>query len=140
MIAGKAPTVGRLPAAERGQQEARARYVTDFGLREDRLIRGDRDVGGELVPETGPHRPTIDGGDDRFAQPPHMLPFDDALALAALTIFDEFGNRLAGRIGIASAGFVLALVEAGAERGAGAGEDHDPDRAVVVRLVEGAVQ
>src|SRR3954468_3818587 len=113
MIAGKAPTVGRLPTAERGQQETRARYVTDFGLCKHGLVGGDRDVGGELVPETGTHRPAIDGRDDRLAKAPHVLPFDDALALAALAIFDELGDRLAGRIGIPPAGLVLALVEPG---------------------------
>ena len=87
------------------------------------------------------HRPAVDGGDDRLAEPPHVLPFDDALAVAALPIFDEFGDRLAGRIGIARVpDLFVALVEAGAEGGAGAGQDDDPDRAVGVRLVEGAVQ
>jgi len=69
-------------------------------LREHGLIRRDRDVGGELVPEARPHRPAVDRRDDGLAQPPHMRPIDDPLAVPAMTIFDEFRDRLSGRVGI----------------------------------------
>ena len=96
MVAGQAPAVGVFPSAQRGHQEARVGDVAHFWLGENRLVRRDRDVGGELVPEAAAHRPAVDRGDDRCAEPPHVLPLPDALAVALVPIADEFRDRLAG--------------------------------------------
>src|SRR5262249_49045988 len=83
----------------------------------------------------------VDRGDDRLSQPPHMRPQRDALGVGALPELDEIGERLALGINVPWGGFVaLALVVAGAESAAGAGEDDDADGAVGVRPVEGAMQ
>src|SRR5262249_11600940 len=140
MVTGQRPAVGSLPAAQRRQEKARAGNVPHLGLREHRLVGRDRDVSRELVPEARTHGPAVDRGDDRLAEPPHVRPVSDALALPAVAIFDELGDRLPGRIGIAPAGLVGALVEAGAERLAAAGEYDYAHRTVAVSLVEGAVQ
>ena len=107
MIAGQRPAVCRLPAAQRGEQEARFGDVAHLRLREHRLVGRDGDVGGELIPEAAAHRPAVDGGDDRLAEPPHMLPFGDAAAVVALPVLDEFGDafcprdrRLRGPLGV----------------------------------------
>src|SRR5262249_44633086 len=62
------------------------------------------------------------------------------LALPAVAILDELGDRLAGRIGVAPPRLVVALVEAGTERVAAAGQDDHAHRRIDIGLVEGAVQ
>src|SRR5262245_48179323 len=70
-----------------------------------------------------------------------MGPLPGPAAIVALPIFDGPGVRFALRIGMPRAGLSgLTLVVAGAEGAAGAGEDDHADRAVGIRLVEGAMQ
>ena len=69
-----------------------------------------------------------------------MLPLRDALAIAAVPVLDELGDRLAGGIGVALAVRRRLLVEAGAERGAGAGQHDHLHVRIGVGLVEGAMQ
>src|SRR5260221_14171700 len=114
--------------------------MTDLGLRETRLIGCDGDVGGELVQKTPAHRPAVYRRNDRLPQPPHMRPVLHPPSVGALPELDIIGKRFAARIGMPGAGRRLALVIAGAERAAGAGEDDHAHGTIGVRLVEDAVQ
>ncbi len=140
VVAGQRPAVGGLPAAQRAEQEGGVGDVAHFRLREHRFLGRDRDVGRELVPEAAAHGPAVDRRDDRLAEPPHVHPERDPVTVAALPILDVVGDRLALRVGMARAGLRVALVVAGREGAAGAGEDDHPYRAVGVGLVEGAVE
>ena len=69
-----------------------------------------------------------------------MGPIDDAAPLPPMAVLDELGDRFAGRIRIAPPGFVCPLIETSAEGRAAAGQDDDANRAVLIRLVECAMQ
>ena len=140
VVAGQRPAVGRFPAAQRGEQEARVGDVAHLGLGEHRLVGRDGDVGGELVPEAAAHRPAVDRRDDRLAEPPHVRPRAGARAVLAVQ-YSMNSACLALRIGMARAALGgLPLVVAGAERRPRAGENDHLDCAVRVGLVEQAVQ
>ena len=68
MVAHKAVAQRILEACKQGPHEARIGAVTDFGLGEDRVLRGDGDVGVEGKPGTGAHGPAVDGPDNRLAK------------------------------------------------------------------------
>src|SRR3984893_9072935 len=141
MVAGEPPTVGGLPTAQRAEEKCRIRDVADLGLREHCLIRRDGDVGGELVPKASAHGQAVDRCNDGLAQSPHMRPARHAVGVGALPELDEIGERLAFRIGMPGAGLVgCALVVAGAEGAAGAGEDDHAHGAVRIRPVEDPMQ
>ncbi len=140
VIAGERPAVGGLPAAQGREQIAGVGNLAHFRLREHRLVGGDRDVGGELIPESAAHGPAVDRRDHRLAQAPHMLPMADAGAVLTLPLLDIFGVRLALRIQRPHAGGRRRrLIVAGGKRRAVAGENDGAHLAVGVGLVERAV-
>src|SRR6476660_6845805 len=115
--------------------------MANLWLREHRLVRCNGNVGRELVPEAAAHGPAVDLGDDRLPQPPHMGPLTDPAGVVTLPELDELRVRLALRVGMPGAALSgLALVVAGAEGAAGAGEDDDADSAVGIGLIERAMQ
>src|SRR4051812_1580604 len=138
VVAGQRPPVSVLPTAHRAEQIGRPRDVPDLRLAKHGAIGRDCQVGCERVPEPTAERPAIDGGDDRFAQTPHMRPVDNALAIAPLPILYVIRHRTGVWIGIATA--LRSHVVARREGIAGPCQNDGPNASISIGLVEGAVK
>src|SRR6266545_4430361 len=111
MVAGEPVAQRVFVAAEESPHETRVRAVPHFGLREDGILRCERDVGEKRQPRAGAHGPTVDRANDWFAELPHAA----EVARIDTPRVDDLGGGLSGNdavgpVNIPTAAHAISLV------------------------------
>ncbi len=115
--------------------------MAHFGLGENRILRGDGDVGVKRQPAAAAHGPTSDRADDRFGH----LEDTDELDVVGTPIVHQIrgahaGLDALGPLDIAPPAAGRRLIETGAESPSGAGDHYGADLGIGFGAVEGMVQ